>query len=75
MLDGRKRARSGLTGRAVQVLGIVVAEVSTPDHAWYYEYELLPPTISLRRLAAYMDQRGYQLGVFDQYGNFQPKAA
>jgi hypothetical protein len=65
----------GSTARAVQILGVAGQEINTPTLTWYYEYEPLPKTVSVSRLAKSLESRGYTVGTFDQFGNFRMKAA
>ena len=61
--------------RPCQVLGIAVAEVNSSSVSWYYEYDLLPRTVSRARLERWLQSRGYRVGIFDQFGNFRERAA
>lgn len=61
--------------RLVQVMGVVSGEVRTSGPNWYYEYAALPREISSRHLTTWLENQGYCVGVFDQYGNFQAPAA
>ena len=61
--------------RLVQIMGIVIGEVSSAGPNWYYEYEMLPRNVSSKQLTQWIENQGYRIGVFDQYGNFQSKAA
>lgn len=65
----------GTMKRAAQVMGLAIREINTPTVTWYYEYEMLPSTVSMSRLAKVLESRGYTLGFFDQFGNFRAKAA
>lgn len=60
---------------AVQVMGIAMREINSPTITWYYEYEPLPNSFSRTRLDQWLSLRGYTTGTFDQFGNFNPKAA
>ena len=61
--------------RPIQILGIAGREVNTSSLVWYYEYEPLPASISRPLLVQQLEQRGFRVGVFDQFGNFQSKVA
>lgn len=62
------------TGRAVQVMGVALREVSSPGKMSYYEYESLPKYLSPARLYDWLRNLGYTTGTFDQYGNFRKVA-
>jgi hypothetical protein len=65
----------GSRARAAQIVGVACTEVNTPTMTWYYEYEPLPNNMPRSRLARWLENRAYVLGVFDQYGNFRGKLA
>lgn len=60
----------GAVDRAAQVMGIADKEVNTPTVAWYYEYRPLPKPSLMRPLAKWLENHGYRVGTFDQFGNF-----
>jgi len=66
---------AGMRARPVQVLGVARTEGSQNTLRWYYEYVPLPTDISPRQLDAWLHDRGYVMGVFDQFGNFVEKQA
>jgi len=65
----------GKRTQAVQVIGVAVQELNSPTITWYYEYEPLPQDIPLAKVNRWLQTQGYLVGVFDQFGNFQEKAA
>ena len=69
------KTASGPFQKTVQVRGIAGEETRSQNSTWYYEYVPLPGTVSPSRLRAWLELRGYQVGVFDQFGNFRARAA
>jgi hypothetical protein len=65
----------GSAARAAQIVGLAGQEINTPTVTWYYEFEPLPTNVSLGRVTRFLENRGYKVGVFDQFGNFRAKAA
>lgn len=64
----------GQPGKATQVMGIATETVPGSRTDWFYEFEPLPPSLSKKAMAAWLQERGYVLGLFDQYGNFERAA-
>ena len=64
----------GQAGRATQVMGVATEKTRGSQANWYYEYEPLPTTLSRKTMIAWLERRGYTLGLFDQYGNFEKAA-
>jgi len=61
--------------RPVQVLGVAGADTNTSPVTWRIEYEPMEKEDWTPHLAEWLNKRGYQAGVFDQFGNFRVKAA
>ncbi|MBC7237159.1 MAG: hypothetical protein H5T69_15060 [Chloroflexi bacterium] len=60
--------------RPVQIMGIAKEEKASLAGNWYYEYDPLPKTLSLTRVTKWLQEHGYVVGVFDQFGNFRRAA-
>ena len=61
--------------RPCQILGTATHEINDSTVSWHYDYELLPRTMPRARLEHWLQNRGYQVGMFDQFSNFAVKAA